>query len=837
VDGPPPRDLRPVARVCGALAVALGAAILAGWGLDADVLTRIAPSLPAAMPNAALLFLACGVSLIAASGPARRPAAVPCAVFVVALAGATLLEHLFDVHLGIDNPLGLDESERPHAGRPATHTAGAFLLLGCCLMVAPWRDRLGDLAAGALSTGAAAVVGLAVAGYLIGVGSLHDTATTHGMSLHTAVGLVIVLVGVFALRPHAPPASWYADSGGGEAAARRLMAPALVLPVLAGALIQGGIGLGWYGERFALSMMVVVVTAMIQALIYGAVGAVREHEAIREELERESRKNVRRFTTLTSQAPVGIFETDAHGGAIFVNRRWGEITGRSDAAMSAWKTAVHPDDRGWVQAEWGAAASTGSEWDAEFRFMRPDGKVRWVACHATPLRDEHGDVASFMGSVLDITDRRLAEERTGLVVSRIAEAVSVIGPDGRRLHLNDAGRALLRHLRPRDEDGPIGNLGWHAIDTVGSRIPDDQLPGEITRTTGHAVDERVLGFPDADDTVRWLRISARTLSDEGPPYTVVVSFADVTEQREAEARLAEAQERFELAFHHAPIGVALVSMEGILTRVNEALCRMFGYGPAKLVGSSFHALTDREGLAEDLKQLRRLVAGELHSYEMEKRYTRADGSAGWSLLSVSLVRGAEGEARYFIAQVMDVTERRRLEAELRHQADHDTLTGIANRRVFATALSRQVARDRRYGDQSSLLMIDLDDFKTVNDTLGHAIGDLVLQGVANLLSERIRNTDLAARLGGDEFAVLLPNTAREGAEILAIDLVQALRELHIDGGDGKAATITASVGVACSSELPDDADDEGLLAAADVAMYRAKRTGRDRYAVQHERPG
>jgi diguanylate cyclase (GGDEF)-like protein len=171
------------------------------------------------------------------------------------------------------------------------------------------------------------------------------------------------------------------------------------------------------------------------------------------------------------------------------------------------------------------------------------------------------------------------------------------------------------------------------------------------------------------------------------------------------------------------------------------------------------------------------------------------------------------------------------------EADHDTLTGIANRRVFATELTRQLARDRRYGGDSSLLMIDLDDFKGINDTLGHAVGDLVLQAVANLLSERLRETDLAARLGGDEFAVLLPGTPREGGEILAIDLVHALRELDVDAGDGKEVAVTASVGVACSSEIPDDMDDDGLLAAADIAMYNAKRTGRNRHAVHQDAGG
>jgi PAS domain S-box-containing protein len=587
---PPPRDLTLVARLCGGFAILLGLVILIGWATNAGVLIRLAPSLPAAMPNTALMFVACGATLgmdARTLGEARRGKviALACPLFVIALSGATLIEHTTGASFGIDNLFGVDAGATAHPGRPATHTVAAFFLLGCCLLTARWRSPAGHVVVAVLGAGAAAVVGVALAGYLIGVQYLYGTSSLHGMSLHTATGLVVVLAGVFALRPEIPPAAWFAHSGGGEAAARRLMGPALVLPFAAGGLIQAGASAGLYGERFGLSVMVVVVAALIQGLIFVAVSAVREHEAIQAGLERESRKNVERFTALTSQAPVGIFETDASGQLIFFNERWLEITGLTESQTLAGVSAIHPDDRERVQEDWRTAATAGREYDAEFRFQRPDGEVRWVACHATAMRDEAGDVTSRLGSVLDITDRRAAEDRIALVVDRIAEAVSIVGPDGRHLHANGAARAILDDLSERYQQGAVADLPWGAIHPDGTPAANDRLPTEVTRVTGREIDEEVVGFRSAGGDVRWLRISTRRLSDDGDggPYTVVASFTDVTEQREAAVRLAEAQARFELAFDHAPIGVALVSLEGQLLRVNDSLCRMFDLGEDDLL--------------------------------------------------------------------------------------------------------------------------------------------------------------------------------------------------------------------------------------------------------------
>ena len=182
-------------------------------------------------------------------------------------------------------------------------------------------------------------------------------------------------------------------------------------------------------------------------------------------------------------------------------------------------------------------------------------------------------------------------------------------------------------------------------------------------------------------------------------------------------------------------------------------------------------------------------------------------------------------------------ERKRLEAHLVHLADHDPLTDLLSRRGFHAELWRQLAKAKRYGVRGSLLFLDLDDFKRVNDTLGHAAGDQVLNGLAALLRARLRDSDLLARLGGDEFAILLPHTSGEQASTVAEQLLAAIRGQTM-AIEGRPVTVSASIGVAL---FPDDGHSvEEVLAGADAAMYRAKAAGGNRFYVcspELDRPG
>jgi diguanylate cyclase (GGDEF)-like protein/PAS domain S-box-containing protein len=286
------------------------------------------------------------------------------------------------------------------------------------------------------------------------------------------------------------------------------------------------------------------------------------------------------------------------------------------------------------------------------------------------------------------------------------------------------------------------------------------------------------------------------------------------------------RDRFESGFANAPIGMALVEMNGDWLQVNEALCRITGYRERDLKTTTLDAITHPEDIALAADDLKRLLAGQIPSYQVEKRYRHAWGHYVWVLLTVSVVRDKRGRALHIIKQVQDITERKEGARQLEYLVDHDFLTGLYNRRWFERELAREVERASRYKTPGAVLVIDLDHFKDINDSLGHKSGDDLLRGVAGLLKQRVRHADVLARLGGDEFALLLPQTSADDAEIVADEIVKTLSR-RMAASATQSVVVTASVGVAISDGLTDTE----LMAYADLAMYEAKEAGRNRFAV------
>lgn len=299
--------------------------------------------------------------------------------------------------------------------------------------------------------------------------------------------------------------------------------------------------------------------------------------------------------------------------------------------------------------------------------------------------------------------------------------------------------------------------------------------------------------------------------------------------------LIESDARFRTTFETAAVGMARVSPMGRFIEINQAFCDLIGYSREEILSNafSFQQITYPEDLDADLQHVDRLLRGEGDHYEMEKRYIRKDGSCVWANLSVALVRDAKGAPRYFVSSVSDLSERKRLEAELLATANSDFLTGLANRRHFMEKLADELARVKRGdGARSGLLMLDLDFFKRVNDRHGHAVGDELLRHFAVLASHELRRIDTVGRIGGEEFAIILPGADADATMVFAERLRRRVMDAPMSVGD-QQIDLTVSIGVAVISAL--DGNHEDALIRADKALYRAKANGRNRVECAHER--
>jgi len=298
------------------------------------------------------------------------------------------------------------------------------------------------------------------------------------------------------------------------------------------------------------------------------------------------------------------------------------------------------------------------------------------------------------------------------------------------------------------------------------------------------------------------------------------------DRRKAEEALREVQARFESAFANAPIGMALVDLDGRWLQVNDALCRITGLTAKELRATTLEAIIHPEDVDLDQDPRRDLFEGRITSFQIEKRVRHAWGHHFWALLTVSLVRDVAGRVLHVVSQIQDISERKNLAQRLEYLLDHDFLTGLFNRRRFELELSREADRVARYNAPAAVLELDLDNFKDVNDAFGHKAGDDLLRGVAAALKHRTRQSDLLARVGGDEFAVLLPQTDADQAQIVADGIVKAMSR-HVALLGDKTIRITASAGLA----LFDGLSAIEVLACADQAMYEAKQAGRNRFAL------
>ncbi len=375
------------------------------------------------------------------------------------------------------------------------------------------------------------------------------------------------------------------------------------------------------------------------------------------------------------------------------------------------------------------------------------------------------------------SELRAAELRHRLLADNATDTIVAFGADGRITYVSPACSELIGCV-------PSEIVGRQPQDFV---HPDDR--GEVRSARRRAGDAR--GTITVTSRLRhreghyvWIEARVRSVLDAetGVPIEGQAIVRDVSERVAAEAalresveRIAAAEQRFRTAFEAAPIGMALSDLDGRLIQVNDALCAITGYTREELEEMSFADLGHPADAGREEEMRLSLLSGEQSTYWMEKRYVDVVGQVVWVAVHATLVRAADGSPQHFLGQIQDVSERVRYEAQLQHMADHDPLTGLLNRRSFERELNQHITQVQRYGPEGAALVLDIDRFKHINDTLGHNVGDELIVKVAQTLRTRLRDSDVLARLGGDEFAILLPRGGDAEATRVAEAVLGAVR--------------------------------------------------------------
>ncbi|MET7473631.1 EAL domain-containing protein [Streptomyces sp. NPDC005648] len=317
----------------------------------------------------------------------------------------------------------------------------------------------------------------------------------------------------------------------------------------------------------------------------------------------------------------------------------------------------------------------------------------------------------------------------------------------------------------------------------------------------------------------------RTLAEQE-----AISAAALKAQGVVAQALHATEARFRAVFEGAAIGIGIADLEGNILQVNGALLRMFGITDPMMRGRRVQEWTHPEDAPQTWKLYDELVRGEREHYHVEKAFYRPDGTVLWTNLTVSLLRDTDGSPQYQLALMEDTTERRLLNLRLRYEATHDALTGLPNRTFFFERLEKALGAGE--GQRFGLCYLDLDGFKTINDSLGHAAGDRLLVEVADRLQGcTTAPGEMVARLGGDEFVALTTGTDTESeVDELAARIMGALiAPISIDG---RELTVRGSIGIV---EGPaGERSPAEVLRSADITMYRAKSAGGNRFELADE---
>lgn len=480
-----------------------------------------------------------------------------------------------------------------------------------------------------------------------------------------------------------------------------------------------------------------------------------------------------------------------------------------------------------------ARAAQGT-WSHQWTFVRKDGQRRQVRLSISPLDCAGGNRIGYVGMAVDITPMLEVREQAYLAAEKFAGAFSsaalgmaLVSLEGRWLDVNDALCGILGYTRAE-----LLEIDFQTLTHADDLHTDLALVGDLLagRRDHYHMDKRYLGKAG---NIVWGRLSVSLVrAENGEPLHFVSQIQDVTAQRQSGQQLRESEQRTRITLDAVADMVLTLDLHGQIQYANAAATRaLAGAGAAPLTNGQVQDVMEltTEYAPRSPLDIAVLLDPESNAVDLHSDLLL---SVGARLLPVDVtrawLRGEDGKTSGAVWVIRDVTQQRARQREARHLAEVDPLTELSNRRGFEAHLQQAITRVARTGQSASLMFIDLDNFKPINDNHGHLAGDAMLWAVANVLRHGVRDSDIVARLGGDEFAVILAGCSLKRARRIASDLLESVRGLTIPW-DLQRLGVGASIGIAAigGSMSVDDA-----VAAADAQCYRAKAEGRDNVQVE-----
>ena len=563
----------------------------------------------------------------------------------------------------------------------------------------------------------------------------------------------------------------------------------------------------------------------------GYIAAVYEDVTDREELRLKSEANHLRYRLLAESTLDGVWEWDIVAGTLYLSPKWKAQLGFEDHelpnAYDTWIGRLHPDDKARVAKHIDAYLKAPADhWSAEFRLQHKNGHYKWTLARGMPVIDENGVPLRLLGVHIDIDEQKSIgnrlkdnEQRLSLALSSANQGLYDINIQTGEASVNPQ-YAIMLGYKPES-----------FVESVSSCLerihPDDQqrVLNNFNNYLSGAIDEYRSEFRLRTKSGEWLWIlSLGRLVEkdaEGNPLRLLGTHTDITELKTAQEKVRQAAQVFSSTIE----GVTITDTEGAILDVNKAFCDITGYSREEVLGQNPRILKSNKH-DQAFYQAMWQSLHEQGYWRGEIWNQKKDGEIFPELLTISSVVDSFNNVTGYVAVFTDITQTKESEKRLDYLAHHDPLTGLPNRILFNAILEQAIHRSTRERETIAVLFIDLDRFKHINDSYGHAAGDELLTQCAVRLTNVIRGEDRVARLSGDEFVGFLENVgSSDNASLVVRKIMSCFKEPFILNNN--EVSVTCSVGI---SLFPDDsATMSELVSYADTAMYLAKEEGRNTY--------